>query len=81
MVYEKRISIVVLALLVCFATTVWADGQDEAGAAGKVELDFDTHMYNYEPWNAMIQTVVDKYMELNPDVIIKGTGLKRERRC
>ena len=74
MVYEKRILIVVLALLVCFATAVWADGQDEAGAAGKVELDFDTHMFNYEPWNGMIQTVVDKYMELNPDVIINVRG-------
>ena len=73
-VYEKRIFIVVLALLVCLATAVWADGQDEAGAAGKVELDFDTHMFNYEPWNGMIQTVVDKYMELNPDVIINVRG-------
>ena len=61
MVYtKKRIFIVVLALLVCLATAVWADGQDEAAAAGKVELDFDTHMYNYEPWNAMIENVVDK---------------------
>ena len=74
MVYEKRILIIVLALLVCLATAVWADGQDEAGATGKVELDFDTHMYNYEPWNAMIQTVIDKYMELNPDVIINVRG-------
>ena len=74
MVYEKRIFIVVLALLVCLASAVWADGQDEAGAAGKVELDFDTHMFNYEPWNGMIQTVVDKYMELNPDVIINVRG-------
>ena len=74
MVYEKRIFIVVLALLVCFATAVWAGGQDDEAAAGKAELDFDTWMYNYEPWNGMIQTVVDKYMELNPNVIIKVRG-------
>ena len=37
---KKRIFIVVLALLVCLATAVWASGQDEAAAAGKVELDF-----------------------------------------
>ena len=74
MVNEKRILIMVLALLACLATAVWADGQDEAGASGKVELDFDTHMFNYEPWNGMIQTVVDKYMELNPDVIINVRG-------
>ena len=73
MVYEKRIFIAVLALLLCLSTTVWSDGQDEA-EAGKVELDFDTHMYNYEPWNGMIQTVVDKYMELNPNVVIKPRG-------
>ena len=73
-VYEKRIFIIVLALLVCFATAVWAGGQDDEAAAGKAELDFDTWMYNYEPWNGMIQTVVDKYMELNPNVIIKVRG-------
>lgn len=39
MVNEKRILIMVLALLACLATAVWADGQDEAGASGKVELN------------------------------------------
>jgi ABC-type glycerol-3-phosphate transport system substrate-binding protein len=70
----KTVFIMLMVMLLCVSTGVWAGGQKGA-ATGKVVLEYDAWMWAEKHFNPMVQSVIDEYMRINPDVTIKPRGV------